>query len=385
MKRRLKVQFVPIFISLCIILSCYPASAAPNSQEFTNDVTAAYQATSHKSIELYQYLLDKIDRAQYGGMYLDAYGRLNIYTTNASSTLSVMSLIDEQVLDNPEVVYHSAKCSYSQLENICNILTDSMQKLGIDSFFIDEKNNCVVVDIVGLTNEKKQAVLADIIDSNKGCIVFDDFNEPTQPSTTISCGSSITDDTAGGYMYTLCCGATWTSGSTTYYGFLTAAHENAVDDVWKYGSTIIGTEKKRQESGSVDAALIARASSSINSTLSFATGSGSITYPASAFISGAFPVGTWVTMYGATTAMSTGTISTVTLTATYDGVTFTNMSQASYSSSGGDSGAPIIVESGTGLVYTYAAGIHGAHNVNGGIFTQMNRAKSALGFTGYAG
>lgn len=118
---------------------------------------------------------------------------------------------------------------------------------------------------------------------------------------------------------------TWVEGSTTYYGFLTAAHDNNVNDVWKSGSTTIGTERKRQMSGSVDIALIARASSSINSTYAFAVHPWTYTAPAATYVNGTFPVGTIATTYGATTGSSTGVINTVSLTVSYLGVTFTNM------------------------------------------------------------
>lgn len=384
MKRRTKGKFVVLLTALLVILCCNSAFASPSSQAA---VSTEYQTNSPASIELYQHLLGIIDKSQYGGMFLDSNGKLNIFAKDDMSSNSIKSLVVDQSIANTQVVYHIAKYSYQQLENVCNVLKGSMQELGIDSFYIDEKNNSVVVDIVGLTDEKRQAVL-NIITSDKECIKFTKFSSPTKATTNILCGEGIVDSTKS-LAYSLCCGAKWVKSGTTYYGYLTCGHNNAVNDIWTYSGSRLGTEAKRQFSGSVDAALITRSSPPFvqyGSSYSFASNGGSYTSPASTYVSGgAYPVGTSVTMFGATTGSSTGTISTTTLTVTYAGVTMTNMCQASYSTQGGDSGGPIKVAIGTSLVYTHVAGIQNAVNTNGGIYTAMDNAISALGFTGYVG
>ena len=85
--------------------------------------------------------------------------------------------------------------------------------------------------------------------------------------------------------------------------------------------------------------------------------------------------GTSVKMVGATSGATSGTVSRVDATVTYDdmGVTLTNMAQANYSCAGGDSGGPIYNNYPTGGTVADITTCYGVQS--GGLFYEVNEEK----------
>lgn len=372
MKSNILKKLCILFLSLLLVFTSFPMFAQADSNK---TVSAAYLSNHNDSIKLYQTIVDNIDKGKYGGMYLDDQGILNINTTDMPT---IKSYVAKFKSDTQTVLYNDVKYSYKQLENCYNKLFNSMDKLGISAIDIDEKNDCINVGVCQLSDVKKQTILSSI---NEDFINFYDLPAPLEDTISLNCGA--TGNVYNGW-FTLTCGATWTSGSTHHYGFLSMGHDLTVGETVTNNGYTIGTVQKIQVSGSVDAALIERSTNDFHSTYSFMDLS---TYnsPASSYVSGGFPTGTAVTMYGASSGTLTGTILSTTWGGTIEGVKFTNLVKASYVCSGGDSGGPIKIIYGTNPTYTYVAGINKATASTYSVYTDMNKAKSAMGFTGYVG
>lgn len=162
-------------------------------------------------------------------------------------------------------------------------------------------------------------------------------------------------------------------------GMVTAGHNIPIGGSLYENGVKIGTCSASHQGGSVDAAFIP-----INDVVTYFP-SNLICNTADALSAQTSQpgVGTVVNMRGKTTGYSSGAIiSTNATTTTDEGITYTNLTSADYSSAKGDSG---------GIIYTYISstntrptvGIHLGNNTIRAYFTKADLALSTLGIYRY--
>lgn len=158
-------------------------------------------------------------------------------------------------------------------------------------------------------------------------------------------------------------------------GIVTAAHFVNSGNSVSYGGSSIGTCTARVYSGQVDAAFV----KVTNGTPSNTINGGTTTLSTSISEPGA---GTVINKRGATTNSTSGTVYSTNASWTINGVTFTNLTAATYDSDGGDSGGVVYSYiSSTGTRYTL--GIHKGRKNGYAHFVKANAINSALGTSRY--
>lgn len=383
----MKKQYFGYIKKLCILVAAsllFCTQAFGSSSNAQNGISA--KPNSYESVDLYNKLLNNLDKQSYGGMYLDDNGNLNILTTNNEQTSEI---VNECKYADQSVIFRNAKYSRKEIEDVYNSLIPQMQALGITDMGIDDINNCVTIGIYQLDNMDKQArneleqSIHNFAKSDCINIVNDATKSHDQTQYTVlnGCGLNNYSDS-----FSLCMGVSWTDNGTQKYGFLTAGHALSVGQSAYYGNqqTLMGkcVNSIQNASLGVDAAVIQSSTSpnTFKPTNQFTDGS---TYDMAAGNSGGkFPVGTNVTLYGATSAKITGTITNTDWT---DSSGYAHVVKTSYISKGGDSGGAVKASLNyQGTTYNYIIGIHRAgDNTTYGEFCDIGKVMNALNIDDY--
>ena len=250
---------------------------------------------------------------------------------------------------------------YTYLYENCRDITEDKELLdSIQGIGIDEENNRVIVDVVGLSN-KKEGIFEKLFGKYESVQLQEVYSEAEETATyrpgkavyiikSIN-GSSITYSRLSiGYR------AYQDSSSGRIYGFVTCGHgikDSINGRVYSDASlsNIIGNIVDWRYSGSLDAAFVEMTDENyIGTTTYYSDASGSTSggdkLKSNAYVSTA-PAGTTVYKVGSTTYKTSGIIKNTNYTVTISGTTFTNLTKASNLVESGDSG---------GLVYTYVGG-----------------------------
>lgn len=282
-------------------------------------------------LQFYNNLTSKGYDKSLGGAYFDDNGDLNIVIKEG---------IHDFVKTSQEgIKYVMGKYSYAELEKFQDTVNHISDDINLDGTGIDQEDNKIIIytdDEIKLNKELLLSLIPDdsvkiVIEDNK---TVNDAIETVKPGTKISNTSASTAGSVG-------CGVIWdNSTSSSKKGFVTAGHVGAVGDSISYNGSSMGTITKKQESGTVDAALIKNGQTS--NTFNYSNkvpDNKTFNYNG-----GTFPKNTQVYAYGAyTSSTMSGKITDTSYSGTFDGIKFTKLIRTDITTStSGNSGGPVI-------------------------------------------
>ncbi|MCH5269307.1 MAG: hypothetical protein J1E83_01025 [Lachnospiraceae bacterium] len=336
--------------------------------EVYNDLTENEEVNlelSRQSAALVEYyeITSQLKEDQLGGAFFDDSGILHVLVTNDIAIIS----------ESDNICYELAVYSYAQLEDFQKKIIDQRENIGFDACGIDQEDNKVVIYSA---NSLDMDLLYEIIPNDSVKIIKDDQVMINCATETVVPGSKINDTTSGHYG-SVSCGVVWdNSTSSKKYGFMTAGHLGEVGDNMSYNGTAMGTMTVKQESGSVDAALIERGQN--NNYFKFSN----TVYDGKVFDynGGPFPKNTVIYAYGATTTyvdgkVITGKITDTSFSGTFDNIYFTGLIKTDGTSQNGDSGGPVITSYSDN--YAIIGIIKGTSNGNM-VYVNMQEIKTAF-------
>jgi len=316
----------------------------------------------------------------YGGAYIEENGQLVVLINGKmeSGKAAVISIIGEGNIE-----FIKADFSFAQLTEIMNSLNEYVIRKknpsvsrNFKTYYIMDKENRVVVELDNYRDEKIAEFKKNV--GNFPGILFTKSSGETEIEASLQPGCKAAINSSGTSYGSF--GFRAKRNSDNKAGMVTAGHVIGVGQTLYYGSTAVGTCSVSQQSGSVDAAFvpITNTTSYTPSNLLCTTSSSVLSTTTS--LPGA---GTVVNKRGITTGRTSGTIiSTNATTTTTAGITYTNLTSASYSSSGGDSGGLVYTYiSSTGTLYT--VGVHLGSNSCNAFFSKANNVLSSLGLYRY--
>lgn len=397
-------RFVTMILSVIMLLSIgvTPVFAASETETHAQqDALEAYFLELHsnefyitqmESIKTYNQLLQSMEMYAmtnsssadsqywdyYGGAYIDDQtGKLVVLVTDLSSfTLNKMRTFSR---NGDSIQFQLCDTPYNQILNAIEILSENIEYLEsqgvyIDSIRDDVLNNCVVVDMQEL-NPSKIAIVKTVADydflhfKNSEGITLDVsveagtgiYNVNTNMLSTL--GFAATLDGEPGFV------VSGHSAKTIGDEFATDAEELTI-------GTVIATAWRNKSTA--DAAFV-QAARRITPTNELASGSGNIWGTTSYRL----PANTTISMLGQESGLTSGKLQSYSVTSNHaSGITIYDQWCATYSSDGGDSGAPIMLYEGKYDVSRYTLlGIHSGRNTKSNVsyFTPYQNIVDELG------
>ncbi|MEK3660016.1 S1 family peptidase [Paenibacillus sp. FSL F4-0236] len=224
-------------------------------------------------------------------------------------------------------------------EKLISLINTDFNGVTITDTLVDLAEQKIQVGVKDF-NETKRKILeetfnADMLSIRESAVVSDDVDR-NSTYNPLQAGTKIVNNNTGGY-----CSIGFLakpSGSISGY-IVTAAHCGTAGNSFNQGTNNVGAIGTRVYGGSVDAATIGTSSLSYSNDLYTSSSRAGYfdTVQANDF------AGSMVCMSGASSAtnpVSCGTILSKSVSYSIDGVTFSNLRSASYTSAPGDSGAP---------------------------------------------
>lgn len=388
------------------LLSLYSCSKSPNSATETKNANA--QMSSNQSTRVVNHsegdaasqqkaneYIEKINASfspglnrsanqassypdYYGGSFIDEQGKLVIYI---KGDLAKGKQLLSTITGSSEFTTRPCQHSYQSLVDIMSKLNEiklnpanKSKSNNFNTYALMDSKNQIIVDLDDYNDQQVAQFKKNII--NSSAIVFQKSSGRLIEEADLNPGCKAEADAAGSYGSFSFRAKRNSDGKV---GMVTAGHVVSVGGSLYYNGAVIGTCTIAQNSGSVDAAFVP-----VNNTTSYVPTNQLCGTTTQLSTSTSLPsVGTTVNMRGATTGTSSGAVvSTNASTTNASGVTFTNLTSASYASQSGDSG---------GIIYTYISstntrytvGIHKGNNGVNAYFTKANLALSALGVSRY--
>ena len=253
LKRRISILSVLLVICFLFLLVS-PATGAASGWP---NITPAYWDNIEGSLDAYFKMLDQIAPTQqnyphsYGGAYIDPNGRLNIQIVE-----SAKDTVD-YVPDTAIVGY--VKYSLNELRGTLDALSDAswtnpalFGTNDITGLYVDEKLNCVFVELVKTEEQLSQAYEQQISNAFGGSDLVrftytgwycEDAIAPGDPAVT-TLGTGTVGFPAENFF-------------TGEKGFVTAAHVASGIGATVTVNGVAGTVTQRQLGGSVDACFVA--------------------------------------------------------------------------------------------------------------------------------
>lgn len=311
----------------------------------------------------------------YGGSFITDEGKLIIYIVGdiGSSKKQISTLIGDS---NTE--YRPAKYSYATLTGLMRNLGAYMEdNIGASTtkdivmYSLRDMENKIVVQVLNLSEDKKLALKNTPFDNP--AIELHNTNEPFRNEVNLNPGSRI-DEAPGGSAGSIAFRARNSSGQV---GFVTTGHLFSVGDNAYRSGNIVGSVTINQNSGSVDAAFVKLTNTSVDDVTNTIDGTSNL-LSTSTSLPG---VGTTINLRGFASGSQSGKIISTNADAWVGSVHFTNLTEANYTSTGGDSG---------GLIYSFISssgtrptvGVHKGSLPNGNaVFSKASQVLSALNVT----
>lgn len=275
---------------------------------------------------------------EYAGAYIDEDNKLVVNLT--TSSIKTKNIVQENT-ESQKVKFQKQEYTYDTLlkayEKIGNAINDTKYAKVVSSFYVDEINNAVVVDISDLSYA--DSFKEDICDDN--CIQFNETAEKIAPTTTKLKPGGYIGNASYGYSIGW---RGWRINNAGNYteGLVTAAHSNNVGNIaYTYGGHKFGKFVLRRFSGTMDAAFVQRTNDNydVSNTIKFSGSSLKAGY----YVSGSC-TGCTVYKVGMTTGLTSGKVLSTSCSVTYDNKTFTDYVKASYRSDNGDSGGLVYMD-----------------------------------------
>ena len=395
MKKKKWLLFkIAYLLVACVLLFSVYASAS--NQMVSDGPSRAFLLKQSASIVQYRELLELTDEADYGGMYIDENGVLNILVVDsgkvqaainsaksaisadsaaalsakelsaqaasAAKTNTLMEVTSAEAgtafaketlqrAEAQQIVIKPAAYSKAYLDSIQEALGEYMEELDIAGIGVDETNNRVDIEMLDTSDEMLDDVEEIIGQSAMAACNFMEVSELPQTTAYSVTNASGVHTPFGGY--TLGVGVTVDEKA----GWLICGHGTEAGDYFYANgcNNAIGkvTIKHFGENG--DFAFIERISSSqyritnkivnvSNLSETYYWGiSENGPYTFSQGLSYGFPVGTYVEKFGQTTGKTGGFIRQLNYTAHYAETDAKHLIRTTYDSAEGDSGGPITV------------------------------------------
>jgi len=285
----------------------------------------------------------------YGGAYINRQGKLVIHVTKDVDTSKEGF---EKSTQSSEIIIKTCKYSFKELTEIIDKLNSFKAKNpdteianNFNAYALLDAENRIVVELDVFSQEHIDKFKKEV--SNASCIEFTQSSGELVNELTLNPGDGISASGGGGSVG-------YRARRSSNNGFVTAAHVATTTSTTSgannvsVGSTVVARTTHRQESGSVDAAFCHLISPhTVSNSLGGGTLSTTIDTPA---------VGTIINKRGASTGTTSGSVLSTNASGTFDGIPFTNLTTADYTSAAGDSG---------GIVYTFYSGPPQVRNVCG--------------------
>lgn len=340
------------------------------------DSDADFQFAAQQQLErLNAHFADKPYPGYFGGAYIGDDGKLVVWIKgNAKKLKPQMAAI----LGTDDVVIRRARHSFNDLNRVMNELNvfkadpaNAAVGNNIAAFSLMDLDNDVLVELLEYNEGKMKEFKTKVMNSPAIRFIQSDGLPEEEALLQPGCKAS-TGSFAGSYAFRA-------SNGSGQVGMVTSGHLfTSVGQLAYENGVVIGECTATNNSGSVDAAFVRvynpssyTPSNSLcvtNSILSTAT-----SRPGS---------GTVINKTGQSTGRTSGKIISTNATVTFsNGKTYTNLTSADYSSSGGDSGGLVYTYiSSTGTLYT--VGVHKGSGTNA-YFTKADLALSQLGVSRY--
>lgn len=323
----------------------------------------------------------------FGGTYISddsSYVVLQIVKNNIPSKYDDEYEFYDNIINlDKNIVIEYVNNSYKDLDEINHKLVEYFSSKNSDisnlgSHYFDIFTNRVVVELFNVSDDKITNLKNTIfggeyykkIELNSDIIVFKKGKQQQNHATTLKAGKQIS--VPGGN-----CSMGYRVKINGNKGYITAGHCFSGTG----NSATGGTVTRYQESGSVDAAFV-QTTSSYTPSNSLQYTSGSITSLDNTLCP-LLSVNQSIAKAGYSTGYTSGQIKNLNYSGTYDGIYFTNLIAANYSTSGGDSGGAVFVPSNTASGGAPLAGINKGTSSYGSAFVDANRIYSAFGYTRY--
>lgn len=275
---------------------------------------------------------------EYAGAYIDDNNELVVNLTTSSN--KIKDIVQENT-ETQEVKFTKQKYTYDELmstyKKIGSAINNTKYAEVVSSFYLDEINNVVVVNISDLSyvEDFKKDIC------NDKSIQFKVESKKIVPT--------VTKLKPGGFISNSSCAYSigwrgWRINNAGNYteGLVTAAHSNKLNNIaYTSGGHKFGKFVLRRYSGNMDAAFVQRTNDKfdVSNTIKFSGSSLKAGY----YVDGTC-VGAQVYKVGMTTGLTTGKIISTSCSVTYDGKTFTDYVNASYKSDRGDSGGLVYMD-----------------------------------------
>lgn len=335
-----------------------------DSEQMEDEVSAAEKEADiqyEKLMEAFQEAGEYPD--YYAGSYINEDGDLVVNVAEFSDEIQNEV---RQASQNSDIVVKQVEYSLNELDDAQEMLNEIYERIFCSSeetgsilqnaeyniiwedvvgYGIDEEQNRVVIDVQGLTDDKR-AVLSELL-SNDERFAFEEGGT-TNAVIDVKPGKKIypapySSDTymSAGYR------AYWyNSAGTRYNGFVTASHGISVgQNVYAMQGVILGVCKVSVWQGSVDAAFVAITNSSYtpSNQVYYRSSGGKINGVTLAASSWMYSYALNGTIYksGATTYLTSGTINRTSYTLTYNGKTISDLLRTSALVLPGDSGGVV--------------------------------------------
>lgn len=299
----------------------------------------------------------------YGGSYIDV-DKLVVCVTDTYA----YSHFGEDILNEELVEFKKVDFSFNELLDLRSDIEDKLiayyaEYKDIDTaefnllsaiagIGISQRDNCIVIDIANLTEEKENTFWSLFGENEHICL--NGTNDMNKDAAVFKPGRALYSILSSGVIRTsMGYRALWKPKDKAVYGFTSCAHgiQDSIDKKIYMGvkcEKVMGTVRTKKYSGSVDASFIQIASGhSVGTTVKYSDSIGGTVNPdtiASNIYMTSVQEGSLVYRIGATTFKTVGVITDTDYKATINGTTFINMAKTTNPIKHGDSG---------GLVYTY--------------------------------
>lgn len=292
----------------------------------------------------------------YGGSYINEDGKLVIFLKGEMENTKATLI---KLIGDNDVIYIKGSYSYTELNNILTKITlfissnkESLIAKNIKYYYLDDFENNVVVELAKANETEIKEFKTEV--ANFPGIVFRQCARKFKDHS-LSPGSSIGTPNGTASM-----GYRATRFNTN--GFVTAGHAYDTGDPAYYNNTLIGSCDYSIQGGSVDAAFI--------SVTNFST------IPNNGDLTGEeynIWAGDNVTKLGETISQSEGYITSTNANINAEGISYTDMGEATYLSASGDSGGPVYLTSSKKVI-----GIHKGSAAFTAIFVKVDNIASKL-------
>jgi streptogrisin B len=269
----------------------------------------------------------------YGGSYIEENGQLIIMLKNGQGKAKVESIINN-------VNFVSCNYSYAELVNSLNFINERISQLKNDDRIkwfsgmeLDDKGNTLIVYMRKLNDESIKWFRNNVADKPYIKLkkqVQEPVDEVNYSGQGVSTSSAYFSGAFRVIRYT-------TTGAR--YGFITCAHGNDLfDTVFGYDGASIGTVQLRQYAGNMDASYVEMTNSSnftnviYGSPYTLNNENDDLYYPT---------VGSVVWLHGRSNLSSSGIVQSTNISYTINGIAFSGLYGANYTSASGDSGGLI--------------------------------------------